>query len=190
MKEQAQASTICRYLDQSAEHLPYRVVERLAAARARAVARLADPVPAEAAAPLAAPPASPPAAPHLVGSVASPAQHPAFLSGAVSDASSPGLPASDIHIPAPHAPGTRRPAAPAREIKPLREGRTPFWWRLAATAVPLVMLAVGIVVVDTVHQEQSAAELAEVDSALLTDDVPLVAYADRGFGVYIRNTRR
>jgi len=41
-----------------------------------------------------------------------------------------------------------------------------------------------------VHQEQSAAELAEVDSALLTDDVPLVAYADRGFGVYIKNTRR
>ena len=42
MKEQAQASTICRYLDQGAEHLPYRVVERLAAARAQAVARLAD----------------------------------------------------------------------------------------------------------------------------------------------------
>ena len=83
-----------------------------------------------------------------------------------------------------------RPAAPApRAAKPpLREGRTPFWWRLAATAVPLLMLAVGIVVVDTVHQEQSAAELAEVDSALLTDDVPLVAYADRGFGVYIKNT--
>ena len=71
-----------------------------------------------------------------------------------------------------------------------REGRSPLWWRLAVTAVPLLVLAVGVVVVDTVHQEQSAAELAEVDSALLTDDVPLVAYADRGFGVYIKNTRR
>jgi len=67
---------------------------------------------------------------------------------------------------------------------------TPLWWRVAATAVPLVLLAVGVVVVDTVRQEQSAAELAEVDSALLTDDVPLVAYADHGFGVYIKNTRR
>ena len=32
MKEQAQAFAICRYLDQGTEQLPYRVVERLAAA--------------------------------------------------------------------------------------------------------------------------------------------------------------
>ena len=56
--------------------------------------------------------------------------------------------------------------------------------------LPLLVLAIGVVVVDAVHEEQSAAELAEVDSALLTDDVPLVAYADRGFGVYLKNTRR
>jgi hypothetical protein len=135
MKEQAQALKICRYLDQGAEQLPYRVVERLAASRAAALAKLA---------------ASP--------------------SNVASDA--PTLPV-------------------ARQTPPVvRESRVPLWWRVAATAVPLLMLLAGIFVVDTVHQEQSAAELAEVDSALLTDDVPLVAYADHGFGVYIRNTRR
>lgn len=170
MKEQAQAFIICRYLDQGAEQLPYRVVERLAAARARALAKLAEPAPASVA---AAFPAPLPSAGGAAGSI-----HRADADG------------SDIQIPTPHAPATWRPPVPARDSKPAREPRTPFWWRFAATVVPLLMLAVGVLVVDTVHQEQSAAELAEIDSALLTDDVPLVAYADRGFGVYIKNTRR
>ncbi len=97
---------------------------------------------------------------------------------------------AENHIPTPHAPASWRPVAAAREARPQRSRRAPLWWRVAVTAVPLLVLAVGVVVVDAVHQEQSAAELAEVDSALLTDDVPLVAYADRGFGVYIKNTRR
>ena len=190
MKEQAQAFTICRYLDQGAEHLPYRVTERLAAARAKAVARLPE------AAPMVAglPPAAGSAVPGLreFPAAGAPAGHlPARLpsaTGAVALAGQPDREA-EVHIPTPHAPASWRPVAPAREGR-LERRRAPLWWRLAATAVPLLVLAVGVVVVDAVHQEQSAAELAEVDSALLTDDVPLVAYADRGFGVYIKNTRR
>jgi hypothetical protein len=170
MKEQAQASTICRYLDEGAEHLPFRVVERLAAARAQALARIADPAPASPAAAFAPPLTS--------------------ADGAASPARRTGAMGTGIQMPTPHAPATWRPSVFARDSKPSRESRTPFWWRFAATVVPLLMLAVGVLVVDSVHQEQSAAELAEVDSALLTDDVPLVAYADRGFGVYIKNTRR
>lgn len=143
MKEQAQAIRICRYLDEGTDHLSYRVVERLAAARAAAVAQVAaDPV------------------------------------------------AVQAPVPTPHAPAPWRPHVPGREVEPARQARTPLWWRLAATAVPLLLLLVGVFLIDTVHQEQSAAELAEVDTALLTDDVPLVAYADHGFGVYIKNTRR
>jgi hypothetical protein len=168
MKEQAQASIICRYLDQGAEQLPYRVVERLAAARARALAQVAEPAPVAAAFPAPLPSAD----------------------GAVGPIGGFDAAGAGIQIPTPHAPATWRPPVTARDSKPAREPRTPFWWRFAATVVPLLMLAVGVLVVDTVHQEQSAAELAEVDSALLTDDVPLVAYADRGFGVYIKNTRR
>jgi hypothetical protein len=129
MNEQAQATKICRYLDQGTEHLSYRVQERLAASRAAALTRVAA-SPVE-------PPVSPPAA--------------------------------------------REPSK--------ADERSPWWWRLAAMAAPLLLVA-GIFLVDIVEQEQSAAELAEVDAALLTDDVPLVAYADHGFGVYIQNSRR
>ena len=129
MNEQAQASQICRHLDQAAGQLSYRVQERLAAARAAALSRVPD---------------------------------------------------SELE------PAVLRP--PPRE-KPASEGATPWWLRLAAVAAPLLLIA-GIFLVDVVHQEQSAAALAEVDAALLTDDVPLVAYADHGFGVYIKNSRR
>jgi hypothetical protein len=81
-------------------------------------------------------------------------------------------------------PSRPKPATPAHE------NPAPLWWRLAATAVPLLVLVAGVFMVDTVEQEQSVAELAEIDSALLTDDLPLVAYADHGFGVYLKNTRR
>jgi anti-sigma factor RsiW len=129
MNEQAQASKICRYLDQGSDQLSYRVQERLAAARAAALAKVVSPT-----------------------------------------------------VETPVIPPVAREPVPAEEA-------SPWWWRLAATAVPLLLVA-GIFLVDLVHQEQSAAELAEVDAALLTDDVPLVAYADHGFGVYIQNSRR
>ena len=193
MKEQAQAFTICRYLDEGAEHLPYRVSERLAAARAMAVARLPECAPVGAG--LRPEGGSSAVAPDafLTPAANTPARHLAAPLSSTTHASAPAGRSereAAIHIPTPHAPAPWRPVAPARESRPRREGRSPLWWRLAVTAVPLLVLAVGVVVVDTVHQEQSAAELAEVDSALLTDDVPLVAYADRGFGVYIKNTRR
>jgi hypothetical protein len=134
--EQVQAMKICRHLDQGTEQLSYRVQERLAAARAAALARVPEPV----------------------------------------DVAAGSTPES---IPTP--PAVRNP--------PPVDGPSPWWWRLAATVVPLLLVA-GIFLVDSVHQEQSAEELAEVDAALLTDDVPLVAYADHGFGVYIKNSRR
>lgn len=62
--------------------------------------------------------------------------------------------------------------------------------RMLATALPIAMMLVGFVFVDIAQQEQSATDLLEVDSALLTDELPLVAYADRGFGVFIKNTRQ
>jgi hypothetical protein len=129
MNEQAQASQICRFLDQGTEQLSYRVQERLAASRAAALARLAPPA----------------------------------------------------EEPSPASPAARDPSEP--------DERSPWWWRVAAMAAPLLLVA-GVFLVDIVEQEQSAAELAEVDAALLTDDVPLVAYADHGFGVYIQNSRR
>ncbi len=68
------------------------------------------------------------------------------------------------------------------------EGRT--WWRALISAVPLVALLVGLVVVDSFQDESGATEVAEIDAALLTDDLPPAAYADPGFVQYLQSTAR
>lgn len=68
------------------------------------------------------------------------------------------------------------------------EGRT--WWRALISAVPLVALLVGLVVVDSFQDESGATEVAEIDAALLTDDLPPAAYADPGFVQYLQSTSR
>lgn len=64
-----------------------------------------------------------------------------------------------------------------------------FRWQVGALAVSVMVLAGVFLLVDTMKEEQSIEDLAEVDSALLTDDLPLDAYVDRGFSVYLVNTR-
>lgn len=68
------------------------------------------------------------------------------------------------------------------------EGRT--WWRALISAVPLVALLIGLVVVDTFQDESGATEVAEIDAALLTDDLPPAAYADPGFVQYLQSANR
>lgn len=61
------------------------------------------------------------------------------------------------------------------------------WWSRLVSAIPLVILAVGLIGIDLVQTENRATEIAEVDSALLIDDLPPSAYADSGF-VHFLNT--
>jgi|JI8StandDraft_1071087.scaffolds.fasta_scaffold501731_1 hypothetical protein len=60
-----------------------------------------------------------------------------------------------------------------------------FWGRLAS-ALPIVVLAAGLVAIHVVQNDSRAHELAEVDAALLTDDLPPAAYADPGFVQYLK----
>jgi len=62
-----------------------------------------------------------------------------------------------------------------------------FWGRIAS-ALPLVALAAGLVAINIVQNENRAQELAEVDAALLTDDLPPSAYADPGFAQFLKNS--
>ncbi len=66
------------------------------------------------------------------------------------------------------------------------EGRT--WWRALVSAIPLTALAVGLVVINVSQEEKGMNEVAEVDAALLTDDLPPSAYADPGFLQYLKTT--
>jgi len=64
------------------------------------------------------------------------------------------------------------------------------WWGRIASVVPLVVLALGLVTIHTIRNEQVAGELAAVDAALLVDDLPPSAYADPGFARFVELRRK
>ncbi|MDP3759992.1 MAG: DUF3619 family protein [Ramlibacter sp.] len=66
--------------------------------------------------------------------------------------------------------------------------RLGFWSRIGS-ALPLVALVAGLVVIHTIENDRRASEVAEVDAALLTDDLPPAAYADPGFVQFLKTNR-
>lgn len=59
-------------------------------------------------------------------------------------------------------------------------------WNRIASALPLVVLVVGLMAINVIQNEERAREVAEVDSALLTDELPPAAYADPGFVQFLK----
>lgn len=51
----------------------------------------------------------------------------------------------------------------------------------ARSLVAMIGLAIGVIGVTTWNEYEKAAELEELDSALLSDDLPINAYLDKGF---------
>ena len=66
----------------------------------------------------------------------------------------------------------------------------PLWWRVGLTLLPVLVVAVGLLAISIWNEKEMADEIAEIDNAVLTDDVPLSAYTDRGFGVFLKNSRQ
>jgi len=60
------------------------------------------------------------------------------------------------------------------------------FWGWMGSVVPLVVLALGLFVIHSLQNDWRADELASVDTALLTDDLPPTAYTDPGFLRFIR----
>jgi hypothetical protein len=56
--------------------------------------------------------------------------------------------------------------------------------------LPLVALVVGLLVINSIQNDNRAQEVAEVDVALLTDELPPAAFADPGFVQYLKVTRQ
>ncbi len=81
-------------------------------------------------------------------------------------------------------------AAHARPHFAADTGGTPpprLIWRIAAVVVPVVVVVAGLLGISAWETQQRADDLAALDAAMLADDVPIAAYADRGFGVFLRN---
>lgn len=136
--EQRFAGQIRLALEESSEHLPYRVSYRLQSARLAALSRMAEPQ---------------------------------------------ELPAQVFAMPSPSGAATIAlaggpPRVPAR------------WGRLTMGLLSALVVAGGLYAISEWTEIDRADEAADIDLAVLTDEVPISAYADRGFGVFIENLKK
>jgi hypothetical protein len=66
-------------------------------------------------------------------------------------------------------------------------GRVGGWGGFALRVLlPLAMLLGGAAAIYTWQQNQRAAEVEEIDTQLLSDDLPIDAYLDRGFQTWLK----
>ena len=52
--------------------------------------------------------------------------------------------------------------------------------------LPTLLLVAGLITIYSLQQEQRAADVEELDAQLLTDDLPIDAYLDRGFEAWLK----
>ena len=62
----------------------------------------------------------------------------------------------------------------------------PSLWLRLASFLPLVVLAAGMVLIDHVNVREEISAAAEIDAALLADDLPPAAYLDPGFSEFLK----
>lgn len=66
-------------------------------------------------------------------------------------------------------------------------GGPPSVWLRLASALPLVVLVAGLVLIQQHHDLEQITAAAEIDSALLADELPPAAYRDPGFTEFLRS---
>lgn len=64
------------------------------------------------------------------------------------------------------------------------------WWDRVGAVLPLIALVAGLLAINSFQGDNRTLELAEVDSALLTDDLPPAAFADPGFVQFLKAARQ
>lgn len=60
------------------------------------------------------------------------------------------------------------------------------WWDRIGSVIPLLALVGGLLLINSIQNDSRARELAEVDLALLTDELPVEAFADPGFLQFLK----
>ena len=66
-------------------------------------------------------------------------------------------------------------------------GGPPSLWLRLASALPLVVLVAGLVLIQHHHDFEQITAAAEIDSALLADELPPAAYGDPGFSEFLHS---
>ena len=71
----------------------------------------------------------------------------------------------------------------------LDDGPLSWGWRLAS-ALPVLALVAGLWLVHAYHAQEKVEATADIDTAILTDELPPDAYADPGFEEFLRGDDR
>jgi hypothetical protein len=82
-----------------------------------------------------------------------------------------------------------RPAtAPAFQVSQgsIALGQPTSGWLRLASVLPLMLLVLGLVLIQHLHDQAEIHAAAEVDAALLADDLPPEAYGDPGFVAFLK----
>ena len=70
-----------------------------------------------------------------------------------------------------------------------KDAKLSWGWRMAA-ALPVLALVAGLWLLSAYHDLEKAEAAADIDTAILTDELPPDAYADPGFEEFLREDAR
>jgi len=92
------------------------------------------------------------------------------------------------HRPAQQAKSAWSPALATAGGPGVDGGDESGWMTRLGLAAPLIALALGIVGIYQYQESRRISAMADLDFAVLLDEVPLDAYADKGFGALLQGT--
>ncbi len=64
------------------------------------------------------------------------------------------------------------------------------WWNRLGSVGLLLVLMVGLMAINVIQDDLKTRELADIDAAILIDDLPPAAYLDVGFAQYLKAGNR
>ncbi|HEY9064525.1 MAG TPA: DUF3619 family protein, partial [Burkholderiaceae bacterium] len=64
-----------------------------------------------------------------------------------------------------------------------------WWWKVVGAVLPALALIGGLILIQQLQNEAQISTAADIDAALLTDDLPPAAYSDAGFAEYLKTPR-
>ncbi len=61
------------------------------------------------------------------------------------------------------------------------------WWGRVASVLPILLMLGALILIDDWHARAQINAAADIDTALLSDDLPPAAYTDPGFAEFLRS---
>jgi Protein of unknown function (DUF3619) len=69
-------------------------------------------------------------------------------------------------------------------------GELPLWRQALNFAFPIAAVAIALYAINVSRDKADIDDTAAIDSAMLIDDLPIAAYTDYGYGVFLKNSRQ